>query len=343
MTHKPVRVLRVSNTQIKLAKQCPRKWHLRYGLGLKPLAVEEREEFFRKGDVIHQALEIFHASGDLEAAQAKIRDVLRVLDAFDFGGGTEVSFTAPGEQAWAMGFFNAYVAYERVRRDLDIGAGVDTEREFPKTDEETERLTLGFIDLPDETVQVVLGGKWDGYKDGRVVEHKTVATLSHVTPEDLVLDEQVSAMCWAASRLHDRPVLEVSYNLLCKPQIKFQPQNQKALRNEDEHSYARRVFNHCLSAPGKFFERMTVTRTADALLHWQQEVVRLFRFLLTNDVYQVWGVNQGSWSGPCRNCPFHDLCAVWGTPSMRERAMHAGFTTKAERDEKEAEGGEGDK
>lgn len=329
---KPARVLKVSTSQIKLAKACPRKWYLKYDRGLKPLLKEEREDYLRKGDAIHQALEAYHSGKDIDAVHEVIRKALKADDAFDFGGGFgAVPYTPLEEVAWALGFFNAYVAYDRVRKDVLLGKRVEVEREFPR-DDEIEALTLGIAHDKEGPVRVVLSGRWDGFEDTSVVEHKTVSTLSHVTPDDLVLDEQVSAMCWAASRLKGFPVLDVVYNLLCKPQIKFRPQNNKALRAENEHEYARRVFDHCLNAPGKFFERMQVSRTEEMLELWRKETLALVQFLLSNDPDTVWAANQGSWGGPCRNCVFHDLCAVWHLPARREQTMTAMYSTRDERE-----------
>lgn len=299
----------VSASQLAAWKACSRKWAFQSVDKLEPLAGPGRALAF--GTAFHNALEALHAPGEqspedrlimaLAVWRAEEDDGSWLADGQAIDGGAEPYFHGLGK-----GMTLAYAAHEARRIDHKLGQIDAVELAFPGKDPALkERCTLGYTK---DGTRVVLVGRLDGMggvaaNGPFVVEHKTAQSVDSVEPRDLVLDEQVTAMCFAASRIYDRPILSVCYNVVAKPQHKFQTRGHE---HETVDDFALRLKDVMLDSPGRFFVRQWTHRTPAQVEEWRREVVDVVAPLMLSRV--TWAARKGSWDGPCRNCPFLVLC-----------------------------------
>lgn len=312
----------VSVSQLAKFKKCPRQWSLEKARGLRPIR-EERSEAQSMGTALHAGLEAFHR-GDgsdevLKAFQVALEAEKRLLVIDE----QLLEGVDPLDLHVGRALLRAYMAYEPYRMDEAIGVISHSEVGFPNNPEEEALLTLGNVG----TVPVVFCGRYDGYDAGRevVVEHKTVSSLSYIEPSDLVLDEQVSGMCWAASKLYNKRIGTVLYNILVKPRIKFQSRGNST---ETYEQYEFRLFNHIISEPTRFFDRLRVERTPEFLADWRRSALDTAKHMIGG---VDWPVLSASWGGPCRRCNFSQLCRVWHNQEMVDSLIRLGYTTPEQR------------
>jgi hypothetical protein len=324
----------LSASQIGRYKECGRYWMLDKREGLRRVQ-EDRDRALSVGSGIHEALEELHGpeGGGLSKALEVWNHTMtanREKDILVIAGQTvDLCQTDPYELAWGEGVIRAYDAYEKIRNDIPLGRIDAVERGFPadvekfgekRNQEEEELLTLGTV----MDHKVIFAGRWDGDNDGSVVEHKTCANLSDIKPEDLVVDEQISGMCWAASKLWGKPVSSVVYNVIGKIKIKACPRG----KFETPEQYAYRVATRIMESPGKYFERHHASRTQSFLKQWQADTLEVARAMLSGVCLPK---NKASWRGPCRNCVFRPLCDTWDDKRKLSQVRGALFTTREER------------
>jgi len=325
--------IHISASQLGTFKACPRLWYYQSKLKLQP-RYEEPGNALRVGSAYHDALEQLHGpdtKGDrLEAAIAAFEKTLVpaseamtfTLDDNEF----EVNGVDDFEVARGRAVLRAYHAHEKVRVDGKLGVIDSVERGFPnfKSHSEKELCTLGYFEGAYGPVQVILCGRWDGQDGGAVVEHKTAKDQNAITSADLILDEQVSAMCWAATRLLGTPILQAVYNVIVKPSYKPSPRG----KTETPAEFEARVLENVQSAPGRFFLRYSATRSPEALTHWAQEAVQVAEAMYKGP---HWRRLKGSWDGPCRWCKFDEVCAVWYNEARREQLLKTNFEPRSYR------------
>lgn len=324
----------VSVSQLKRFKTCQRLWDFESRQKLVPKDAS-RSDALAFGSAIHDGLEHFH--GPNGPAEGRLAVALKALDG-SLGdevmqiGDWDIPTVDPYERARVRGTMRAYAAYENRRSDWPaVGVLKSTERGFPDFDAaaavknaEIEKLTLGWVrDHEGGRVRVVLTGRWDGYGTEQmdaVVEHKTMSSADAVRIEDLAIDEQVSGMCWAASRLYDRAVGDCVYNMIVKPSWKAKPRGKE--ESPDEFEF--RVAEQMLQETGKYFPRLHAVRTPEALEAWRESVLIAAEQMVSGKYTPAL---RGSWDGPCRptRCNFHEVCASWHNQQRREALLAGSF------------------
>ena len=333
----------VSASSLSLFKSCPRAWHLRHVERLRPLPSLTLGPL-GWGLAVHDALEHFHApdgsrKAALEAFDASVRDSTPSLYVDADGWSDELVLESPYEAARLRGLVSAYMDHEPHRIDVTFDRVVATELVFPR-EEDLDTFTLGWIDLEDgmaflcqpsfhsgRLARVVLRGRLDGIVvvDGElaVLEHKTASGRRHVTEEDLTLDEQVTAMCHAASLVCGEHIGRVVYNVLAKPTWKHGPRG----RQETAREFEFRVREQVLDDVGRWLWRTaSVFRDEDAIQSWQLEVLREVAPAMLAGVR--WARRKSTWGGPCRFCDYRPLCETWHDIDRREGTVRSMFWRK---------------
>lgn len=330
----------ISVSRLGRWKECPRRYFLERRweptVGSTALIL---------GSAYHKFLETFHGPGDA-SREDRLADGLdafedelaaksgSLLDTLVFDGeAIEMSDADSFEAAKARGLLRAYAAHEAVRIDGRLGVLLGVEREFPARTEVPEAdadeeyrgkfvrydrdelgsLTLG---IDDDGTPIILRGIWDGDRyddDGArgVVEHKSTGDMQSIAQSNLLLDEQISAMCSAASRLWGHPCTSAAYNVLVKPR-------HKPRKNETPYEFEYRVQETVQLEPAKYFKRYVAKRSPAFIAAWEQETFEVCK-LIRRGVQ--WGRNKATWGGPCGSCMFVDACAVWHDEKRREDVL----------------------
>jgi len=184
-------------------RNCPRKYQLRY---VECLRRPDRPEALAFGSVIHEALELWHGSGD------DPNRLLKTLDLIDeqFPGRAH---EPEQRRAWhlARAMFDGYAA----RYPEEPFEVVELEKEF------TAEIRNPDTGRPSQTF--VIAGKADGIvrQDGELylLEHKTASSLTADYLDRLWTDTQIALYCHYLREL-GYPIVGVIYNVLLKTRLK---------------------------------------------------------------------------------------------------------------------------
>jgi hypothetical protein len=195
--HRVKKVLTYSG--ISMFQTCRRKHKLRHEDYLVPI---EKPHALRFGSVAHNWLEVWHGTGDIDAAQTVIdRAYINRLSESD----------EKRDWHYQTAMLRAYVA-EYCDEDFEV---VVLEKEFsgPLVNPATGRKSRSFI----------IRGKVDGIvrrgDQHLLLEHKTAATISGDYLERLAMDLQILLYSYYVRETLDCPVTEVLYNVLVKPRL----------------------------------------------------------------------------------------------------------------------------
>ena len=136
--------------------------------------------------------------------------------------------------------------------------------------------------------------------------------------EDLEVDEQVTAMCWAASKITGQPVTAAYYNVLVKPTWKAKPRGVE----ETPEDFEQRVRERIMDEAGRYFFRTSaITRPVAVQEAWQREVVQEVAPLMVAGIQ--YGRHKATWGGACRWCKFRPVCAVWHDEDARKAVLNS--------------------
>ncbi len=212
----------LTNSRVTTYRACPRKHHISYDLGYRPI---ERTYPLRFGDVIHRSLEMWW----LESGSERLESALKAVHA--------------AIQAEEMDEFELVKAEEIIRgyhyRWIDVNDSsirtIHVEHEFH----------LPLLSPTGGNSEFSLSGKMDGLADVLdrgtfVVEHKT--STEDISPGSsywsaLTLDTQISTYSRAAKQLN-HPIVGTLYDVLARPTMKPAKETVNKKYRKDGELYA---------------------------------------------------------------------------------------------------------
>lgn len=310
-------------------KTCPRKYFLRYKMGLTPA---HDSEPLRLGSAVHVGLESIKNGGDEMAAELAVRaeyalaDRPPYLDPIDFEVEQEIAI------ALVRGYYTRW-------KDSAIIKYIAAEAPFklPIVNPSTGRATPSFHSA----------GKIDGIAelpDGKlaIIEHKTTTddlSLDSDYWKRLMLDSQISRYVLAA-RTMGYDVRAIIYDVIKKPGIR--PKNiTKADRanatylghyfghklisecpeRETPAMYGARLLADTIERPDWYFARNEIVRLDSELDEYRAEQWTIQQTIREAELnQQKWGIaawprNTSACTMPYR-CPYLDICrGMKGDPS----------------------------
>lgn len=311
----------LSHSAMQTLKTCWRKYYLQYRLGLRPAHAGDP---LRIGSMFHAGLEMVKAGFPIEEAEQTIRNTYAGttcppwLSAEDFAVEMEtaVALVKGWHRRWGADMILEYVAVEK---DFHL----------PILNPATGAKTPTFE----------MAGKIDGIAklpDGRlaIVEHKTAG--ESLDPESdywkrLMLDNQISLYIIAARRL-GYDVSCIVYDVTRKPAIrpKAITKADRALATSQGHYFGVKLTDTCperetpamfgarllddmAKRPEFYFARQEITRLADDLKEFEQELWSTQRTIRAAELDErewgaaAWPRNTGACTSMYR-CPFLDVC-----------------------------------
>lgn len=303
----------MTNSRAKCARSCPRRHHIEYQLGYRP--VDEAEEL-SFGTVIHRALAAWwmHAVAGIDKAN-RLRTALEVLTAADLD-----PFVFARAQVMVIGYHSRWVdePYEVIAVEQEFSGPLIN----PDTGHESKLWRLGGkLDVLVRHTQTLQ--PW-------LMEHKTSnedLSPGGIYHRRLRLDSQVSIYFDGAHFLGFE-VAGCIYDVLAKPALKplaATPEESRKYtklgalyanqRAEDETpmEYGNRLVEAVTADPSRYFARIEVPRLDSELDDarrdlWQQsqrirEDERLGRAPRNPDACMNYG----------RVCPYLDVCSGMGS------------------------------
>ena len=317
----------ITNSSATCMKNCLRKYHYRYNLGLTRA---ETAQPLRTGTAIHLGLELWAKGAEpIEALREAIKDYETTpewADAYDWRIESEIV------GALLTGYFNYYGHTETLVEHLEVEKSFDIPLVNPET---------GY---PSRTFR--LAGKRDGLVrwNGRlsILEHKTTAQDIGADSKywlRLRVDTQISLYVKAA-REEGHDVVAVLYDVIRKPSIRprqipvldsnrlkiVSDENGKRVylksgkprqaakkeegwtlstKPESPDEYGNRLSQDIAERPEFYFARREIPRLDDDLDRFSHEIWQLAQNLRQCQKNGHWYPNPGY---NCDFCEFSDLC-----------------------------------
>lgn len=321
--------MRLSNSKANTWRRCPKKYHYKYGLGLRS---KTRELPLERGSWLHEMLEAYYVTGDWRPKWKELKKAFYTL----FEEEREDLGDLPEETKRIM------LSYERKWKKED--------RRYRVVDSELDEiLTMSnglefnfIIDLVVEDLEV--GGLW-------LWDHKTVK--SFMDEDYMLLDAQLARYFWAAEKMGYTPLKGVVFNeIRTKPPaipelLKSGALSQRANIDTDYFTYAREIKRHGLSTEpyeellgrlrqnsGRFFRRTVMPKDTALTKRTMQDL------LDTAEEIEAAG-HKGRYprsvSKNCTwDCEFKDVCITEYFGGDATSLMSANFETREEQKKKRA-------
>lgn len=310
---------RLTNSAITAAKQCLRKYYLRYELGITST---NESKALRMGKAVHAGLEML--AGGLQAEEAV--------------NAAAVNYTAesdPVEAATVAMLLHGYASF--YNPDPLRFSAVEEVFEVPIVNPETGAASRTFV----------AAGKRDAlatWANGiYVVEHKTTADdISEGSDYWLLLriNTQIS-LYFLAAQQEGREVVGVVYDVIRKPTIRpsqvpvldengvkvvtdgdgrriYKKDGTPRLsadaaqgyvlqtRLETAEEYAKRLWEDIQARPNYYYARREIPRLEDQIAEYQEELWAWTQMILSCRRTGRWLKNDGPMT--CRFCEYKDIC-----------------------------------
>jgi len=280
---------RLSNGAYNAARDCKRKFHYRYGLGLQRRGGDDSPAL-NFGRLWHEVLARWFTT--------------RTMDGMDGFIGRNASSRDDLERCCAM--LAGYIARWPNLQVMSLHEQtIDVPIRNPETGRRSQRFTqFGFLDMLELS------------QDGRVrlVEHKTAASIGGGYLEKLWSDSQITGY-YAALRDDGIDVHSVVYDVALKPKIR-----QK--KSEDEEEFYIRLGEWHMQPEA--YHREEVFISEQQVSDWREDVWAVTQDILTARRTGYWYRNTSRCNDYFRLCEYSSLCQN-GAP---EALINAEYETR---------------